>query len=361
MTISGRKKKALSIAALLLGLFILAVLVSLSDLHRLSQIGRDLAPEWVLLGAVSAVASFGAFGLCFVSLVRHLIRRSAVLEVLKIGYVSFTFSELLVSAGLSGYAVRSVHLATHGISYLETLIYSLGRVCIHYFVIFLIFLLAVGVFLPFVPEGIGGDVIIFQCFLFAALLAYALRIFLSPAARGRWVRLVGFCLNSVAAFRGKEQILGKEARQDIQEIIDGSIRAIFALGWRTVWPFLLEFAGMGLRFGALYSGFLACGYAVDPAIMVVGFIFGTFWAFFVQLPGQLGVMEGAVSATYTAFGIPFEFALAACILYRLTYTLIPFLIGFLFLPRLTWSTLSAFSKGRAITPGIRSLGGKGRQ
>jgi len=339
------RRKLLFVSTLLVGLLILAFLASLSDLRRLGEIGRALAPGWILLGAALAVASFWAFGLCFAALLRRLVRPSAMPEIIRIGYVSYTFSEILVSAGLSGYAVRSVHLAPHGISYLETLIYSLARACIHYFAIFLAFLLSAGLFIPAVPEGIGGTVLVFQFILFAALLAYAARIFTSPVARNRWVRLAGFFLNILARLRGRDRWFGDRARQRVEGIMDQATRAMFDLGWRILWPFLLDSVGLVLRFGALYCAFRACGYAIDPGIMVAGFIIGTFWAFLVQIPGQLGVMEGAVTAVFVAFAIPFEVALAACVLYRLTYTLFPFLMGFFFLPSLTSRGLSSVLHG----------------
>ncbi|MCF8086324.1 MAG: flippase-like domain-containing protein [Desulfohalobiaceae bacterium] len=344
----------LYLAAILLGLVILGLLASLSDIRKLAEIGRGLAPGWILLGSVAAITSFWFFGLCFAALVRRLTKPSAIPDMVKIGYVSFTFSELLVSGGLSGYAVRSIHLAGHGISYLETLIYSLARACIHYLAIFVAFLLTVGLFIPSVPQGIGGKVILFQFLLFAGLLAYALRIFSSSAARNRWVRLAGFLLNTLARLRGREQWFGDPRRRRVEGVMDQAIQAMRSLGWRLIWAFLLDCVGLALRFAALYCAFLACGYSVDPAIMVAGFIIGTFWAFFVQIPGQMGVMEGAVSAVYTTFGIPFEIALIACVLYRLTYSLLPFLVGLVSLPRLTRRTLSSFLRDGSPSPRMES-------
>ena len=349
-----RRKGLLFLAAILLGLLILGILASLSDIQKLAQIGRELSLPWILLAAAAGTASFWAFGLCFAVLVRHLAKASAIADIIRIGYVSFTFSELLVSAGLSGYAVRSLHLAVHGISYLETLIYSLARACIHYSAIFLAFLLTVGLFIPFVPEGIGGNVLLFQFILFTGLLAYAIRIFSSSAARNRWVRLAGYCLNTLAAIRGRERWFDAEVQHRVERIMDGAIEAMYTLGWRIFRAFLLDGAGLGLRFATLYCAFRACGYTIDPAIMIAGFIIGTFWAFFVQIPGQMGVMEGAVSGVFTTFGIPFEVALAACVLYRITYSLFPFLVGFVFLPRLAHQTLSSFLHGGTASPGVDS-------
>lgn len=340
-----RTKRLLFCAAILLGLLILGILISLSDIHKLAEIGRGLSLPWIVLAAAAAIASFWAFGLCFAVLVRHLVRASAIPDIVRIGYVSFTFSELLVSGGLSGYAVRSLHLAGHGISYLETLIYSLARACIHYSAIFLAFLLTVGLFIPSIPEGIGGNVLLFQFILFTLLLVYAVRIFSSSSARNRWVRLAGYCLNSLAAIRGRERWFDARVQHRVERIMDGAIEALYTLGWRLFRAFLVDCAGLMLRFATLYCAFRACGSSIDPAVMIAGFIIGTFWAFFVQIPGQMGVMEGAVSGVFTTFGIPFEVALAACVLYRITYSLFPFLVGFVFLPRLARQTLSSFLHG----------------
>jgi uncharacterized protein (TIRG00374 family) len=354
---SLRRGNFLSIAAILLGLVILGLLASLSDIRKLAEIGRGLAPGWILSGSIAGIVSFWLYGLCFAAIVGRLVRSSAMPDIVRIGYVSFTFSELLVSGGLSGYAVRGFHLAGYGISYLETLIYSLARACIHYCAIFLAFLLSVGLFIPSVPDGIGGDVILFQFLLFAGLLAYAVRIFSSAAARNRWIRLAGFLLNTVARVRGREQWFGSQRRQRVEEIVERAIGTMRRLGWRLPLAFLLDGLGLGLRFTTLYCAFLACGYAIEPGIMVAGFIIGTFWAFFVQIPGQMGVMEGAVSGVFTTFGIPFEVALIACVLYRLTYSLLPFLVGLVALPRLARRTLSSLFRDRPATPSLESQEG----
>jgi uncharacterized protein (TIRG00374 family) len=193
-----------------------------------------------------------------------------------------------------------------------------------------------------VPAGIGEKVLLFQFLLFAGLLAYGARIFTSRVARSRWVRLAGYVLNSLAKLRGRRQWFEDRVRRRVEEVTDQAVHALSALGWRLVWPLLFNSVGLVLRFAALYCAFRACGYVVDPAIMVAGFIIGTFWAFLVQIPGQLGAMEGATSAVFTAFGIPFEIAFAACVLYRLCYSLLPFLLSFVFLPRLAGRTLSSF-------------------
>jgi uncharacterized protein (TIRG00374 family) len=166
------------------------------------------------------------------------------------------------------------------------------------------------------------------------------------------VRLAGYVLNSLARLRGRRQWFEDRVRRRVEDVTDQAVRAVHGLGWRLLWPLLFDGAGLMFRFAALYCAFRACGFAVDPVVMVAGFIIGTFWAFLVQIPGQLGAMEGATSAVFTAFGIPFEIAFAACVLYRLAYTLLPFLLSFLFLPRLAARTLSSFFRERSRAPGV---------
>jgi hypothetical protein len=131
--------------------------------------------------------------------------------------------------------------------------------------------------------GIGRNVVIVQCCLFVVLLAYGVRIFFSASARNRWVRVVGFGLNSLARLRGTDHVFEKKSRERIEEVLNRAVQAVLANTWRMIWPLVFEFSGMGLRLITLYAGFRACSYVVQPAIMIAGFIIGTCWIVYLQV------------------------------------------------------------------------------
>src|SRR5262249_43172656 len=80
----------------------------------------------------------------------------------------------------------------------------------------------------------------------------------------------------------------------------------------------------------LYTSFLTVRYWIDFAEVIVGFAVGIVLSFASLIPGGLGVMEGSMSAVFSSMGVPFETGLAAVLLFRAAYYLLPLLISVFF-------------------------------
>jgi uncharacterized membrane protein YbhN (UPF0104 family) len=81
----------------------------------------------------------------------------------------------------------------------------------------------------------------------------------------------------------------------------------------------------------LHTAFLTLRHPVHLGYVIVGFAVGIVLTFVTVIPGGLGVMEGSTAAMFASFGIPFETAVLAVLLFRLTYSLMPLLISLFFL------------------------------
>jgi len=73
----------------------------------------------------------------------------------------------------------------------------------------------------------------------------------------------------------------------------------------------------------LYYCFLAINHPLHWTIIASVYFVGIFLSFVFIATGGLGVMEGGMTAVFFEFGVPWETALAAVLIYRLVYYLLP--------------------------------------
>ena len=87
----------------------------------------------------------------------------------------------------------------------------------------------------------------------------------------------------------------------------------------------------GLSMTALWCAFMAVGVQLSVGYLSAGFTTGMAATLIPFLPGGLGVVEGSMTAIFEGFGVQWEKAFVAVLLYRLTYYIIPGLISILVL------------------------------
>ena len=73
----------------------------------------------------------------------------------------------------------------------------------------------------------------------------------------------------------------------------------------------------------LYFGFRAVGAHVSVGHLSAGFAVGMATTLIPVLPGGLGAMEASMAAVFAGFGIDWESALVAVLLYRIAYYIAP--------------------------------------
>ena len=329
------------LVSILVGVLILAFLIGFSDLNRLLEIAGHIRLRWVLASLLSSLGALGMASCSFLLILRAEIKNIGKGEVFKIGYASFAFNHLFSSWGISGYAVRGYLLFSSRVSYAETLLFTLIHAVIHYVALFILYLTAVLFFLPSLPPGIGKAAVTVQLVVFFLILLYAFRFFRSRTARERWVKAISYVLNRFSSFLGKGAFASREGMTSFIEILEKGISSLSSKKKRLLPPFFTELPAVGFGYLALYTAFRACGYDMDAGVLVSGYIIGSFWIAFFFLPGRLGVLEGSVSGVYALFGVPVEIAIAALVVYRISYYLFPFLLAFLFLPSLMRKAFSA--------------------
>ena len=79
--------------------------------------------------------------------------------------------------------------------------------------------------------------------------------------------------------------------------------------------------------GVLFFTFKAVHFTINLGELLIGFAAGQTVAIISMVPGGAGTMEGSMALIFSAFGIQFETALGAVLLYRVSFYIIPFLIS----------------------------------
>lgn len=94
--------------------------------------------------------------------------------------------------------------------------------------------------------------------------------------------------------------------------------------------FCCAFARLGSDWFALFFAFHAIGYDVPLGTVLLIFIVSTSVATIAAVPGQLGVMETALTFMSTALGIPAPVAVSATVLFRVISFWLPIPFGYAF-------------------------------
>lgn len=78
---------------------------------------------------------------------------------------------------------------------------------------------------------------------------------------------------------------------------------------------------------ALWFCFRAFSITLPPGQAISGFVIGTVAGVASLLPGGLGIQEASMAGIFALFGISFEKAVLASILYRAVYSIAPYLVS----------------------------------
>ncbi|HLA24812.1 MAG TPA: lysylphosphatidylglycerol synthase transmembrane domain-containing protein [bacterium] len=113
----------------------------------------------------------------------------------------------------------------------------------------------------------------------------------------------------------------------------GEIQAILVLARRrparAVRPLLHAALLQAIALGLLDAIFSALGFRLAPAVLVAGYAVGTIFMLVSITPSGAGIVEGAMTVTFTSLGVPLEAAASATVLFRLYTFWLPMLAGFI--------------------------------
>lgn len=315
-----------------IGIVALVVVLAFTDLNELWRelATVDLRLLWIPF--LASAASYAAMARSYQGIAWAAGYRLSFREMFKITLVANVVNYVLASGGLSGFAVRMYFLARRGVPSGSAVIISLVQTFITN-VALLLFVLAGFVYL-FSAHTLHGVALVIASLLLAVLLAAAVvAAFLLFHARTR--RRTLFVIAQSAHWLMHRVLPHRTPPRThiwrYQRNLNRGIEFLLSRKSQMAAPVVYIFLDWALTLGILWAAFRAVGHPIQAGFLIVGFAVGMLSSIVSLIPGGLGVLEGTMSAVYVTLGVPLETAVAAVLVYRLSYYILPVLVSsFLF-------------------------------
>ncbi|MBI5884453.1 MAG: flippase-like domain-containing protein [Elusimicrobia bacterium] len=317
-------------AGVVVSLAILGSMI-LNHVGGLLPVAERILWRFVVAAFAASLVSYLMVGLALWEVLRLLGHRLSFAEVFGIGFVSNTANYLVSSAGISGFALKAHLLHKRGVPYGTTVTASVVSSAILYFVLAAIIFQGL-IYLVLRVKGAHIQVMESAVGL-AVLLVTALamlKLFFDREIRDRLSRSV-FRLINHGAYVFSASEIPQEDFERFQEQLENGLSFIRAEKGRLTRAIAYTCLDWGFCMLTLYYGFLAVGRQVALGHLSTGFAVGQAATLIPLLPGGLGAMEAGMAAVFEGLGIPWESAVVACLIFRVTYYIVPGALSFFLL------------------------------
>ena len=326
---AGGRRRTIVLSAAVVGFAAIVALVLWADREELAKTLQSVEPATLLVPLLLGLLSYGAMSRSYQG-----IATAAGVELpfpawLRITFVSNTINYIVVSGGLSGFAVRMYLLARHGVATGRAVVISFVQTFLTNFTL-LVFILAGLVSLAFRDEVPRSEFVvgIAAASVFTVVLGYAFVLVVNRRAR----RLTLFFLTH----RG-HQLLNRIAprwtprRQRLLRFrrnLNQGFDFLLERRRRMVAPVVWIIIDWILTLAILWSAFRALNNPVSPTVVLIGFgvaVITTLVSFF--MPAGIGIMEGSMTLVFARLGVPPQVAFLVALIFRLSYHVTPLLVS----------------------------------
>lgn len=318
--------------AIVVGVLAFAAVFAFTDLRELWRTFTEANPWLLPLPIVCVVLSYLTMARSYQGISVAAGYPVPFWEMLKITVVANAVNYLLATGGLSGFAVRMYFFTKLSMPSSSAVLVSLAQTFLTNATLFLfialgfVYLIAAG---DLTGYAFAATSVLMLFFVAAAIVAVVLLF------HSRWRRRTLFCLAQLAHVLLRRLSPHRApARTHLWRYQFNLNRGIEFLleRKRQMWaPLFYIIADWILTILILHTAFLTLRHPVNFGYVVVGFAVGIVLTFVTIIPGGLGVMEGSTAAMFASFGVPFETAVLAVLLFRLVYSLLPLLVSLFFL------------------------------
>ncbi len=249
-------------------------------------------------------------------------------DLTEIGFISITLNHVVTTGGVAGYSVRYALMRRHGAKGEDIFAASI----LHFYLTSLIMLgmLPAGVIYLILNADISQALTI-ALSLFSVLLILAFAVgtglIFSPALRSPLLRGVNKLAHRFTRWEVEPTLTSfdRAMRRGVDGMRDRAglmilVMALLVMDWSSCTA-------------ALWFCIDAFGPHVSPGTLLAGFTIGLMAALISMIPGGLGVQEGSMAGILSLLGTSFEQAVLASILFRIIYTLLPYLVSLIFYGR----------------------------
>lgn len=318
--------------AFIVGALALVVVFAFTDLRELWRTITQANPWLLPLPIGCVVLSYLTMARSYQGISRAAGYPVPFWEMLKITVVANAVNYLVATGGLSGFAVRMYFFTKLSVPSNSAVLISLAQTFLTNAT--LLFFIGLG-FVYLITAGdlhgyaFAATTVLMFFFVAAAIVAFLLLF------HSRWRRRTLFWLAQVAhTLLRRFSPQRAPARTHIwryQFNLNRGIEFLLERKRQMLAPLMYIIADWVFTILILYTAFYTLRDPVHLGYVVVGFAVGIVLTFVTVIPGGLGVMEGSTAAMFASFGVPFETAVLAVLLFRLTYSLMPLLVSLFFL------------------------------
>ncbi len=278
---------------------------------------------YLFFACLAAISSYLFMGVTLWEMLRLLNHKMPFWEIGGIALVSTCVNYFVSSGGISGFATRAHLLSKRQVPYGISVTTSVVISVLIYLVLSLIIL-----------QGILLNILkthIFDLQFFESLIGVLLILFVSFSAvimffhhdfRASWSRKIYHSVNKLIYYFSKKEI-PEESFKTFESQLNNGIHIIHAKKYELPKVMLYVCLDWISSIFILFFAFKAIGIDIGTSMLIIGFSFGMLMTIIPILPGGLGAMEAAMTAMFAQMGIPWEKALAAALLFRLFYYLLP--------------------------------------
>lgn len=308
---------------------ILIVLVALAGLifviADLDQIRYALArADWRLvpIALATTAISYTCIGFSFAKVSELLGVNMPRKDLAIIGFVSSVLNHLVLSGGAAGYSVRFMLMNRHGVTMRKVVAISI----LHFYLtsLLMVAMLPVGLIYLGANAPLGetttrlltASVVLLILFI---LLATAL-IFRDTLRR----RVVGWLVKAA------NRLIRRDVSAPLERFDETMTLGVQAMHRDPVsMATIASLVAIDWMFSAttLWLCFRAFGVVLSPGELISGFVIGTVAGVASFLPGGLGVQEASMTGIFALLGVTLEVAALAAILYRVVYSIAPYLLS----------------------------------
>lgn len=311
---------------------ILVVLVALlglifivADLDQIEAAVMQASWRPIPFALAATLISYICISFSFAQVSKLLGVRMRSQELAIVGFVGAVLNHIVLSGGAAGYAVRFMLMNRHGVTMREVIAISI----LHFYLTAL-FMVAM---LPFALIYFGLNAAISQGGTIAlgvsALVLLVVAILATGLIFGSKMRKRGVRVLVKAA----DTLLHRDIREPLARFDQTMDQGVQAMRDRPISIVIIAaLVVVDWIFSATTLWFCFRAFAITLSVgeLVSGFVIGTVAGQASLLPGGLGTQEASLSGILTLYGFPFETAALAAVLYRVVYSVAPYLVSLAF-------------------------------
>jgi uncharacterized protein (TIRG00374 family) len=323
------RKVLVILSFFIVGFMILALVLAFkTDLSKLMDSFHHIQLGQMLFALLCTGTAYLAFTLSFNGLFHMTPHKVPFNRFFSIMFISYTINFVASSGGWTGVMLRAYLLKYEKVPYSVTVPVSLAQNTVFNLVLACVSFGGL-IYLHEHPEFIGGDreyiVFLFMMGL-AAVVVVMLLIFLNKRFR-KW-----FLHNTIVLghWLGKTFLRKQTSYQRLVEIrnnMEGTMQFLHRDWWRLLGVFFWVCMDWLFTALTLYFCFRAVGVVLPLGLLMVGFTVMFLTSTINPVPAGLGISEVALAGVFSRLGVGFEQTLAAALLFRFVFYLLPMAVS----------------------------------